>query len=156
MTIQFEFLADRLDAIPAISRWYHDEWGRLRPDESIEYMRSQVEAHTNRDAIPFILLAVRDNDIVAVAQLKFREMAEQFPDKEHWLGGVYVPAGHRGLGYGSMIVERIAEMAPGYGVKTLYLQTEALDGGLYARLGWTPCAQVENRGVNVLVMERQV
>lgn len=156
MTVEFEFLADRLDAIPAISRWYHDEWGHLRPDESIEHMRRQVEAHTNRDEIPFILLAVRDDDIVAVAQLKFREMAELFPDKEHWLGGVYVPAEHRAQGYGSLITERIAQMAPGYGVRTLYLQTEALDGGLYARLGWVPCARVKNRGVNVLVMERQV
>lgn len=156
MTVQFEFLADRPDAIPTISRWYHDEWGRLKPDESIEHMRSEVAAYTNRDAIPFILLAVRNNDIVAAAQLKFREMAELFPDKEHWLGGVYVPADHRGQGYGSLIVERIAEMAPGYGVQTLYLQTEALDGGLYARLGWIPRARVKHRGVDVLVMERQV
>lgn len=156
MTVQFEFLADRPGAIPTISRWYHDEWGRLRPDESIEYMRGQVEQYTNRDEIPFILLAVRNNEIVAVAQLKYREMAELFPDREHWLGGVYVPADHRGQGYGSLIVERIAEMAPGYGVQTLYLQTEALDGGLYARLGWTPCARVKNRGVNVLVMERRL
>ena len=154
--IQFEFLADRLDAVPILSRWYYDEWGHLKPDESIEHMRSEVEAYTNRDAIPFILLAVRNNDIVAAAQLKFREMAEVFPDKEHWLGGVYVPADYRGRGYGSLIVERIAGMAPRYGVQTLYLQTEARDGGLYARLGWTPCAQVKNRGRNVLVMERRV
>jgi len=156
MPLQFEFLADRMEAIPMLSRWYYDEWGRLRPDESIEHMRSQLEEFTNRDAIPFILLALRDKDIVAAAQLKFREMAELFPEKEHWLGGVYVPADHRGQGYGSLIVERILQMAPTYGVQTLYLQTEALDGGLYARLGWTPCARAKNHGVDVLVMERQV
>ncbi|MFQ6006412.1 MAG: hypothetical protein ACE5OQ_13020, partial [Woeseia sp.] len=50
--------------------------------------------------------------------------------------------------------EQIATMAPTYGVQTLHLQTEAPDGGLYARLGWTPYAQVNNRGLNVLVMER--
>ena len=83
-------------------------------------------------------------------------MAEMFPDKEHWLGGVYVAASHRGQGYGSQIVEQIIKMAPRYGVETLHLQTEALDGGLYARLGWKPYAQVTSRGLDVLVMEQQL
>ena len=83
-------------------------------------------------------------------------MAEMFPDKEHWLGGVYVAASHRGQGYGSQIIEQIVKMAPKYGVETLHLQTEALDGGLYARLGWTPCAHVISRGLDVLVMEQQL
>ena len=104
----------------------------------------------------FILVATNDNDLVGAAQLKYREMAEMFPDKEHWLGGVYVAASHRGQGYGSQIVEQIVKMAPRYGVETLHLQTEALDGGLYARLGWTPCARVINRGLDVLVMEQQL
>ncbi|MFQ5549564.1 MAG: GNAT family N-acetyltransferase [Woeseia sp.] len=156
MPIQFAFLADRVQAIPVISRWYYDEWGHLVQDDSIERTRDRIEEYMNRDEIPFILLATKDNEIVGLAQLKFHEMAEMFPDKEHWLGGLYVAANHRGQGYGSLIVEQIAKMAPTYGVQTLYLQTEALDGGLYARLGWTPYARVNNRGLNVLVMERQL
>ncbi len=110
----------------------------------------------NRDEIPFILVATNDNDLVGAAQLKYRKMAEMFPDKEHWLGGVYVAASHRGQGYGSQIIEQIVKMAPRYGVETLHLQTEALDGGLYTRLGWTPYAQVTSRGLDVLVMEQQL
>jgi GNAT superfamily N-acetyltransferase len=110
----------------------------------------------NREEIPFILVATIDNELVGAAQLKYREMAEIFPDKEHWLGGVYIAASHRGQGYGAQIVEQIVNMAPSYGVETLYLQTPALDGGLYARLGWVPCTQVTNRGVEVLVMEWQL
>lgn len=156
MPVRFAFLADRPDAIPLVSRWYYDEWGHLLPGDSIEQTRERIEEYLNCDEIPFILLASIDNEIVAAAQLKFREMAEMFPDREHWLGGVYVASGHRGRGYGSLIVERIARMAPAYGVQTLHLQTEALDGGLYARLGWTPCARVKNHGLNVLVMERHL
>jgi GNAT superfamily N-acetyltransferase len=156
MPVQFALLADRVDAIPVISRWYYDEWGHLVQDDSIERTRDRIEEYMNRDEIPFILLATKDNEIVGAAQLKFHEMAEMFPDKEHWLGGLYVAANHRGQGYGSLIVGQIAKMAPTYGVQTLHLQTEALDGGLYARLGWTPCAEVNNRGLKVLVMERHL
>jgi GNAT superfamily N-acetyltransferase len=156
MPIQFTFLADRVDAISIISKWYYDEWGHLVQDDSIERTRDRIEEYMNRDEIPFILLAAKYNEIVGAAQLRRHEMAEMFPDKEYWLGGLFVAANHRGQGYGSLIVEQIAKMAPTYGVQTLHLQTEALDGGLYARLGWTPYTQVNNRGLNVLVMERQL
>jgi GNAT superfamily N-acetyltransferase len=156
MPVEFTFLADRVDAVPIISRWYFGEWGYLAQDNSIAQTRDRIEDYMNRDEIPFILVATNDNDLVAAAQLKYREMADMFPDKEHWLGGVYVAANHRGQGYGSQIIEQIVKMAPRYGVETLYLQTEALDGGLYARLGWTPYAQATNRGLDVLVMERQL
>ena len=156
MPVEFAFLADRVDAIPTIARWYFDEWGHLVKGDSSERARDRVEGYLNRDEIPFILVVTNNNELVGAAQLRYREMAEMFPDKEHWLGGVYVAASHRGQGYGVQIVERIVEMAPRYGVETLYLQTQALDGGLYARLGWTPCAQVTNHGLDVLVMERPV
>jgi GNAT superfamily N-acetyltransferase len=156
MPIKFTFLADRVDAIPTISKWYFDEWGHLAQGDSIERTRDRTEEYLNRDEIPFILVATDDNDLVGAAQLKYREMAEMFPDKEHWLGGVYVAASHRGQDYGSQIVEQIVKMAPRYGVEKLHLQTEALNGGLYARLGWTPYAQVTNHGLDVLVMEREL
>jgi GNAT superfamily N-acetyltransferase len=156
MSLQFAFLADREDAVPIISRWYDDEWGHLRPGDSIERQRDRIGEYMNRDEIPFILVAIKDDEIVGAGQLKLHEMMELFPDKEHWLGGVYVAADYRGRGYGSLIIGQIVKMAPAYGVQTLHLQTEALDGGLYARLGWKPHARATNRGLEVLVMERQL
>ena len=83
-------------------------------------------------------------------------MEDIYPDKLHWLGGVFVAPQYRGKGIGSTLAEHIARKAPSYGVKILYLQTEQLDGGLYSRLGWTPFEQVDNHGLRVLVMERHV
>jgi len=42
------------------------------------------------------------------------------------------------------------------GVSELYLQTEALDGGLYARLGWKPLQEADNRSYRVLLMVRRL
>jgi len=156
MSIEFAFLADHVDAIPIITKWYFDEWGHLVQGDSMQRTRDRIEGYTNRDEIPFILIAMNGNDVIGAAQLKYREMAEMFPEKEHWLGGVYVAIDYRGQGYGSLLVEQIAKMAPRYGVETLHLQTEALDGGIYARLGWKPYSQVNSRGLDVLVMERRL
>ena len=123
---------------------------------TFERKRDRSDDYMNRDKIPLILVATNDNNLVGAAQLKYREMVEMFPEKEHWLGGEYVAARHRGQGYGSQMVEQIVKMAPSYGVETLHLQTQALDGGLYARLGWTPHTQVTSRGLEVLVMEQQL
>ena len=156
MPLEFTFLADHVDAIPIISKWYFEEWGHLVQGDSIERMQDRIKGYMNRDEIPFIVVATNNNGLIGAAQLKYRGMAEMFPDKEHWLGGIYVAASHRGQGYGSRLVEQIVKMAPRYGVETLHLQTEALDGGLYAHLGWTPYAQVTSRGMDVLVMEQQL
>ena len=156
MPLEFVFLADRVDAIPIVSKWYFDEWGHLSECDSIEHTRDRIQVYLNRDKIPLILLAINDDDVIGAAQLKHHELEDTFPDKKHWLDGVYVVPDHRSIGIGSQLIKQIAKIALQIGVRTLYLQTGELDGGLYARLGWTPCAPANNRGLDVLVMERHL
>ncbi len=154
--MRFEFLANIQDAIPIIGQWYNQEWGRRIHGETEDESIKRVSEYLNIDKIPFILVATEQTEILGAAQLKYREMADLFPDKEHWLGGVLVAPKRRGRGIGSQLVEEVASRAPSYGVTTLHLQTEQLDGGLYRRLGWQPVQEVDNHGMHVLVMERQV
>jgi len=156
MTVEFSFLADRKDAVPTLAHWYFDQWGHLFEDETLERATERLQDYLNSDKIPFIRVATLDGHVVGAAQLKFREMAVMFPDKEHWIGSVYVSPKHRGHGIGSLLIEEIAAIAPRYGVTTLHLQTERLDGGIYARLGWMPIDQVRKFGTDVLVMERRL
>ena len=154
--MKFEFLTKRLDAIPTVARWYNEEWGRRLHDETEEASVKKLRPYLNDDKIPFILLAIEHGEIIGAAQLKYREMADLYPEKEHWLGAVFVAPAHRGQGIGSKLAQQIAAIAPSYGVRTLYLQTERLDGGIYTRLGWQPVEQADNHGIRVLVMERHV
>ena len=156
MPLEFAFLADRLNAIPVVSQWYFDEWGPLSENDSVDGMKDLLLVYANRYEIPFMVIATEDKELVGAAQLKYHELEETFPDKEHWLGSIYVAHSCRGRGYGSQIVEHMVNLAPRYGIHTLHLQTEALDGGLYTRLGWTACALARNRGVGVLVMTRHL
>ena len=79
-----------------------------------------------------------------------------YPEREHWLGGVYVSEKHRGNKIAEMIVLKIISVAEKLGVKKLYLQTENKSGGLYHHLGWRPLEEVNYRGIDVLVMENQI
>ena len=149
-------MADRKNEILTIAKWYFSQWAHLTEGETIEKVEARLRKYLNRDKIPFVLLAVEKSEILGVGQLKYCEMEDIFPEKEHWLGGLFVPEKHRGYGYGLAIAEQIAQVAPSYGVTTLFLQTERLDGGFYTRLGWRQIERVENRGLEVLVMERHL
>jgi GNAT superfamily N-acetyltransferase len=154
--MHFAMLADHEHAVPLIARWYYEEWGCLYEAATPDRTVRDVRRYLNREVMPFIVLAVDGDTIAGAAQLKHREMAETFPDYEHWLGGVYVAPEYRGRSIGSALADEVARRAPSCGVRTLYLQTERLDGGLYRKLGWEPVTRVKVRGPEVLVMRRPV
>jgi GNAT superfamily N-acetyltransferase len=154
--MHFAMLADHEYAVPLIARWYYEEWGYLHENATQDGTARDVRGYLNREVMPFIVLAVDGDAIAGAAQLKYREMAETFPDYEHWLGGVYVAPEYRGRSIGSALAEEIARRALSCGVRTLYLQTERLDGGLYRKLGWEPITHAKVRGPEVLVMRRRL
>lgn len=153
--MKFAFLADRPEAIELVSHWYYEEWGWLNPKTTPEGISRKLSFSLNRDKVPLILLAIDQKIVVGAVELKYREM-DVYPDKDYWLGGLYVVPGHRGCGIGKQLVGQAANLAHVLGIKKLHLQTEKLDGGIYACLGWRPYEQTNNRGVDVLVMERDL
>lgn len=154
--LDFVPLAERPDAVPQVARWWCDEWGLPRRHESLATYLSEL-AGLKPDDLPFHLLALRGSDILGAATLKDQSaLHESFPDSRHWLSGVYVPPAHRGRGIATALCLKMIEVAKAKGVGRLHLMTEALDGGLYAKLGWQPIRQVQVEGVDLLVMARDV
>ena len=102
-----------------------------------------------------MLLALEQSNILGVAQLKFKEM-DIYPEKEHWLGGVFVEKSSRGRGVASTLVRETIEIARKLEVKVLHLQTIRHDGGLYKKLGWEPIETVNYKNEEVLVMENKI
>jgi GNAT superfamily N-acetyltransferase len=99
-----------------------------------------------------MLLLIEQGKLLGVCQLKFHEM-DIYPEKEHWLGGVYICEHQRGRGLAQKMVIKAKEIATSLGIKTLYLQTTELSGGIYKKLGWQPTAQITSKGEQVLVMQ---
>ena len=151
--MNFEFLVDRQDAIPIVAGWYFEEWGQKVPGNSIPKTIERISGKLNRDKAPLHILAVEDEKVLGVAQFKTYEM-DISPDKEFWLGSLFVLPAFRGGGVGSALANKIAVTAKGFGVETLHLQTEALDGGLYRHIGWHLIETIVYKGVPIAVMVR--
>ncbi|EKT4074757.1 GNAT family N-acetyltransferase [Stenotrophomonas maltophilia] len=137
-----------------LARWYHGEWG-LDAGLTLEQELQRLNPPQDAEGFPHLIAAFDDGQVVGAVQLKRREM-QAFPQYEHWLGSVFVADSHRGRGLAGALVEQAAAQAVRMGVSDLYLQTEALDGGLYAQLGWKPLQEADNRSYRVLVMVRRL
>jgi len=153
--MEIQYLTDRRTALPTIAAWYFDQWSDRIPENSVEEVSRRLEKYLNRDKIPLAVVAVDQDSLLGVGQLKYYEM-DIYPLKEHWIGGVFVPSEHRGKGIATRIVTRLTDIALSMDVNTLYLQTEHLNGGLYTHLGWNPVERVVYKGQEVLVMEKQL
>ncbi len=153
--MKLEYLADNKGLLPIVAQWYFEEWGYLSEGKKLEEDIQRLQIYLNKDKVPLMLLAIEDGELLGAAQLKFHEMCI-YPEKEHWVGGVYVAEKHRGKGIARQILSELIVTAKSLKVEILYLQTENLDGGLYRRMGWTPVEQVNYRGIEVLVMKKNI
>jgi len=155
MKIEFDFLAQRKQYLPQLARWYFDEWGELTQAASVQSVEGRLQEYLNSDKIPLIIIAVDSGELAGAVQLKFREMTI-YPDKEHWIGGVYVGEKYRGRKLATTLVDRAIVLAQEMGVKELYLQTKKMNGGLYRKLGWKVIDKVVYRGTEVVVMVKKL
>ncbi|MED5421818.1 MAG: GNAT family N-acetyltransferase [Pseudomonadota bacterium] len=154
--MELKFLADQPDAVPIIAKWYYSEWGHCDPNNSIENTCTRINGKLNKDKVPLHIIATNRDNVMGVAQLKTHEMSI-YPDREYWLGSVYVDTPYRGQKVAQNICVHSIKTARSFGIKTLYLQTEALEnGGLYGKLGWQPLERVHYNGADVLVMEKHL
>ena len=150
--LEIHFLADRPDALPLVAGWLYTEWGRRDPGNSPEATAERLAAELSRDRLPIVVVAAYNGVVVGTAALKLHELRDRFPELRHWLGGVYVSADARGHGIAGALVRHVEQLAIDRGITVLHLQTERLDGGLYARLGFQPIEQIKHRGIDVMVM----
>ncbi len=149
--MKLELLADNFEAHKTVAKWYFDEWVSSIPGVTIDRVESKLAKATNRNSAPLIVLAKEHDELVGAAELKLHEM-DVYPNFEHWLGGVYVKESVRGNGTGKILAMDVIKRARAVGISKLYLQTEALDGGLYAHCGFRPIEKIEYKGHHVLVM----
>jgi len=133
MTI--EYLADHREFITTIAQWLHDEWGYLRPNETVDNRIARVERACGHRQIPTTLVAVDGDEPVGCASLIERDMLTR-SELSPWLAGVFVPGEHRRRGIGAALVGRVVAEARLLGVPRRYLYTPG-SGTLYLRLGWS-------------------
>lgn len=153
--MQLLLLSETPESIPKIAQWYSNEWGYIGEGRSTAELEQKLTDYLNSDKLPLIVIAQEKGKLIGAAQLRFHEM-DIYPDREHWLGGVYVETTSRGQGVAENLIEAIIDKARLLGVKSVNLQTEDMSGGLYKKLGWQAVEQVTYHGIKVLVMEKSI
>lgn len=149
--ILFEYLVDNLEMLPELAKLNHAAWGHFTPNRTFDELCAQMRARANKETLPIHLIATENSQLLGGAILKLQEMPS-YPEKEYCLGSVVVKHKHSGKGIGSKLALKICDLAKQRGIKQLYLQTEALDGGLYAKIGWEPVEKVIDKEDDVLIM----
>ena len=151
--MQIDYLADHPLLVPQLARLHFEQWGYLRPDESLGLRTQRLGACCGRGGIPSVMVALEDGALLGSAMLIANDMDIR-PDLTPWLAGVYVLAAHRGQGYGSALVRRVEEEALAHGVSRLHLYTPEAEG-FYARLGWRLDERCRYLGQEVAVMSKR-
>lgn len=154
-SVHFELLAARPQDVRLVAAWLFSEWGDPAKGHSVEQLAEKLRSKISLAALPMHLLAIQQGTPVGFVALKLFEMGS-YPEREHWLGSLFVPSAERGYGIGSALIEEVIRRAQNHRVSKLSLQTENLSGGLYLKHGWKPVEQIESDGDQVLVMERDI
>ncbi|WP_259397401.1 GNAT family N-acetyltransferase [Shewanella sp. SG41-4] len=155
MKLKIVYLADHKEQLSKVAEWYFDEWGHFLEDPLTNIFVTRLESCLNKTKFPLVIIAMEGDKLIGAAQIKLNQMSI-YPNKEHWLAGVYVEPKHRGNNVAALLIEKIQEIAIALGVEVLHLQTEHLSGGLYSKLGWQPDELVNFRSTDVMVMSKNL
>lgn len=150
--MKISFLADCPHEAEKIAQWYFDEWGYTVPGVTVEdvYAKVLLKSHSRYD-FPLILVLHSGDELVAVAELKFRE-SKQYPEYEHWLGGVFVAGRARGRGCAAVLIDAAKNHVQRMNIQTLYLQCEQKNIKLYLKYGFQVLHDATHNGVSTTIM----
>lgn len=148
MTI--EYLADHPEFIPTLARWQHDEWGHLRPGDSVDARMARLQSSVQIGRIPLTVVALTDGELLGSASLVAYDMETRM-ELTPWLAGVFVLPRRRRKGVGAQLVRRIMTEAATLHIPVLYLYTVHSEN-FYANLGWSLQEHTAYREQNVAIM----
>ena len=131
--ITISFLADYLDTIPTLIKWFREQWPDYHADMSQAEMEQDFLEDASRDRLPIRLVAFESNQLVGTIIL--RDQNEKLAEFQPELGGLYVVESHRGHGIATELVRAGMQLALNQGYETVFATTVAATG-ILERLGW--------------------
>ena len=140
--ITIGFLADYLDTIPTLIRWFRNQWPDYHAAMSDKEMEQDFLEDASRDRLPIRLVAFKSNQLVGTVTLR-ENNPEMPPELQPELGGLYVVELHRKQGIATELVRACMQLARQQGYKTVFATT-VVAAGILERLGWEFLKTVEH------------
>jgi GNAT superfamily N-acetyltransferase len=146
-------LRDRMDLIPTVAKWAHEEfWSHA--GRTLEETRVLFTPVPRETWLPRTFVLLEGETPAGMASAVAHDL-ESRPQWTPWLASVVVDRAARGRGHSRRLVRFIEGFARENGVETLWLYTWSAEG-LYAKLGWRPVERLEQNGREVTVMNRSL
>ena len=152
--LRIERLADHLACVPTLAAWHHAEWGNLNAAITLEARAERLGRRATESGIPTAVVALVGDDVAGSASLVESDM-DIHPELTPWLASVYVAPGFRRRGIASALVGEIERIAREEKVRTLWLWTPDQER-LYARLGWVTSSHEPYRGLDAVIMRKEL
>ena len=132
--ITIGFLADHLDTIPTLTKWFRGQWSDYYADWSQEEMEQDFLEDASHDRLPIRLVAFESGELAGTIIL--RENGDGMPPEfQPELGGLYVVESRRGHGIATELVHAGMKLALDQGHEAVYATTISA-AGILERLGW--------------------
>lgn len=151
--MKISYRPESIEDLETVSRWYVDEWGHLNSsittDKIVEGLSSML---SSGDDFLSLLSIYEGKELVAVAELKYREHKD-YPEYEHWIGGVFVKPEYRGKGYAEILIAEAKKHIAKLGITELYLQCEEDNVGLYTKYGFKALHPAIHHGTNTTIFK---
>jgi RimJ/RimL family protein N-acetyltransferase len=132
--ISIGYLADNMETIPILAKWFRDQW----PDYFANWSQAEMEEDflldAARDRLPSRLVAFESNELVGTIVLREHGIESLAAFKPE-LGGLYVVEAHRGHGTGTALVRAGMKLASDQGYEIVFATT-VVAAGILERLGW--------------------
>jgi len=132
--ITIGFLADHLDTIPTLTKWFRDQWSDYYSDWSQAEMEQDFLEDASHNRLPIRLVAFESGELAGTIIL--RENGDGMPPElQPELGGLFVAESHRGRGIATELVRAGMRLALDQGYETVYATTVSA-AGILEHLGW--------------------
>src|SRR5215211_7607137 len=132
--ITIGLLADHLDAIPILAKWFRAQWPEYYAAMSQEEMEQDFLEDASRDRLPIRLVAFESSELAGTIILRDNG-TEMLPEFQPELGGLYVVESHRNHGIATELIRAGMQVAREQGHNTVFATT-VVAAGILERLGW--------------------
>jgi GNAT superfamily N-acetyltransferase len=135
MNTRVALLADHLDLVDTVIGWHWREWSHGHAGASLDEWRARLVTRSNRDRVPFTLVAFVDSEPVGCLSVCDDDFDARYADHGPWLSGMLVIGEARNQGVGRALVGEAEVLARRLGASELWLHT-AEASAFYERCGW--------------------
>jgi GNAT superfamily N-acetyltransferase len=148
--MQLKQLSECPEHLDAVGTWIYEQWWR-KPDNTPEVVLSRLRQHTQRDAVPFTIVALENGQPVGSCCVIENDCVHR-PQCAPWVAAVFVKEQWRHRGIASRILQEACRVARRAGVKDLYIDCHVNTVPLYEQNGWTILEREVGDAVSVVML----